>query len=124
MESTELHDFLRKVANKLPSELTANDKQMLTELAAKYGVSLHPRGNCKMCYIDAAVILYNKLTEKHQKQTLKNDPRRFVLKAGVDVYFGGLRVNDATLTDALAEKILKRGFDKRYFAKYDNIERN
>ena len=54
------------------------------------------------------------------KVTSATPEQKFELKKGVDVIFAGMRINDATLTDDLARKIIKLGFNKRYFAKLDD----
>ena len=54
---------------------------------------------------------------KEAEENAASDTRRFILKPGVDVYFGNIRVNEATLTDELAERILERGFAADYFVK-------
>jgi hypothetical protein len=45
------------------------------------------------------------------------DGRAYVLRKGVDVIFGGIRINEATITDDLARKVLARGFERKYFVK-------
>lgn len=120
MESKDIKAYLRKVANKLPSEITTDDKEAVRDLCATYGVDLSARRNCKQCYIDAAVVIFNMIEESEQAKAIATDKRRYILKPNVDVYFGGIRVNAATLTDEMAASLLKRGFDKRFFCKYEN----
>ena len=60
---------------------------------------------------------FSKVQEMEAKEGAGEDPRKYILKPGVDVYFGSIRVNETTLTDELAEYILARGFMRKYFLK-------
>jgi hypothetical protein len=60
---------------------------------------------------------YNKATEMQAAESDTPDERRYILKPGVDVFFGNIRVNETTITDELAEAILARGFERKFFAK-------
>lgn len=99
--------------------LSKNDKAYIEGLCSTYDVKLNK--NCSSCYSDAILILIKKITEKNlpKKETATTDNRKYILKSGVDVWFGSIRVNAVTLTDDLAEKIIARGFPTRYFDKYE-----
>lgn len=101
--------------------LSKNDKTYIEMLCATYYVKLNK--NCSSCYTDAILILIKKITEenlpKKETETATTDNRKYILKSGVDVWFGSIRVNAVTLTDELAEKIIARGFPTRYFEKYE-----
>ena len=101
--------------------LSKKDKAYIEELCTAYDVKLNKR--CSSCYTDAILILIKKITEKNlpkkETATAKTDNRKYILKAGVDVFFGSIRVNAVTLTDELAERIIARGFPVRYFEKYE-----
>lgn len=74
------------------------------------GVAFAPKGGCKNCYIDQAVKLWKAMQEP-AKRTGK-----YTLKAGVDVIFNRThRVNAATMTDELAERLIAQGFPTEYF---------
>lgn len=93
-------------------EITASDKKYLKQLAHEYDVQFD---NCKTCpniWHDLAVQLYARI----QKTSESYAGAKYVLKDGVDVYFGDIRINAATLTDELAKKVLARGFARRWFA--------
>ena len=65
-----------------------------------------------------AVELYNTIeAEEGEKNETTATERAYILKPNVDVYFGSIRVNAATLTDELAERILARGFERKFFSK-------
>lgn len=95
------------------------DKAYIEELCTEYDVKLNK--NCSSCYTDAILILIKKITEENlpKKETATTDDRKYILKSGVDVFFGSIRVNAVTLTDELAKKIIAKGFPTRYFDKYE-----
>ena len=99
--------------------LSKNDKTYIEMLCATYYVKLNKR--CSSCYSDAILILIKKITEDNlpKKETATTDSRKYILKEGVDVWFGSTRVNAVTLTDDLAEKIIAKGFPTRYFEKFE-----
>ena len=99
--------------------LSKKDKTYIEGLCATYYVKLNKK--CSSCYSDAILILIKKITEENlpKKETATTDNRKYILKSGVDVWFGSIRVNAVTLTDDLAEKIIARGFPVRYFEKYE-----
>lgn len=101
--------------------LSKKDKLYIEGLCSTYDVKLNK--NCSSCYSDAILILIKKITEenlpKKETATATTDNRKYILKSGVDVWFGSIRVNAVTLTDELAEKIIARGFPTRYFEKFE-----
>lgn len=101
--------------------LSKKDKAYIEGLCSTYDVKLNKK--CSSCYTDAILILIKKITEenlpKKETATATTDNRKYILKSGVDVWFGSIRVNAVTLTDELAEKIIARGFPVRYFDKYE-----
>ena len=101
--------------------LSKKDKAYIEGLCTSYDVHLNKK--CSSCYSDAILILIKKITEenlpKKETETATTDSRKYILKSGVDVWFGSIRVNEVTLTDDLAEKIIARGFPTRYFEKYE-----
>lgn len=101
--------------------LSKKDKAYIEELCTDYDVKLNK--NCSSCYTDAILILIKKITEKNlpkkETSTATTDNRKYILKSGVDVWFGSIRVNSITLTDDLAEKIIAKGFPTRYFEKIE-----
>ena len=99
--------------------LSKKDKAYIEGLCTDYDVKLNKK--CSSCYSDAILILIKKITEENlpKKETATTDNRKYILKSGVDVWFGSIRVNAVTLTDELAERIIARGFPTRYFEKYE-----
>ena len=99
--------------------LSKKDKAYIEMLCATYYIKLNKK--CSSCYSDAILILIKKITEENlpKKETATTDNRKYILKSGVDVWFGSIRVNAVTLTDELAERIIARGFPTRYFDKYE-----
>ena len=99
--------------------LSKKDKAYIEGLCTDYDVKLNKK--CSSCYSDAILILIKKITEENlpKKEIATTDSRKYILKSGVDVWFGSIRVNAVTLTDELAEKIIARGFPTRYFEKFE-----
>lgn len=99
--------------------LSKKDKAYIENLCSTYDVKLNKK--CSSCYSDAILILIKKITEENlpKKETATTDNRKYILKSGVDVWFGSVRVNAITLTDELAQRIIARGFPTRYFDKYE-----
>lgn len=99
--------------------LSKKDKAYIEGLCSTYDIKLNKK--CSSCYSDAILILIKKITEENlpKKETATTDNRKYILKSGVDVWFGSTRVNAVTLTDDLAEKIIARGFPTRYFDKIE-----
>ena len=99
--------------------LSKKDKAYIEGLCSTYDVKLNKK--CSSCYSDAILILIKKITEENlpKKETATTDNRKYILKSGVDVWFGSIRVNAVTLTDELAQRIIAKGFPTRYFDKYE-----
>ena len=98
--------------------LSKKDKAYIEGLCSTYDIKLNKK--CSSCYSDAILILIKKITEENlPKKETATDKRKYILKSGVDVWFGSIRVNAVTLTDELAERIIARGFPTRYFEKIE-----
>ena len=117
MENENVKNELREIVNTPASKLTADQKAKVREYAQAYGVEFTPKGRCSSCYHDAALAIFNKIQESEAEVAAQTDTRRYILRPGVDLWFGNIRVNEATITDALAEEILARGFNPKYFVK-------
>ena len=99
--------------------LSKKDKAYIEGLCSTYDIKLNKK--CSSCYTDAILILIKKITEENlpKKETAITDNRKYILKSGVDVWFGSIRINAVTLTDELAQRIIAKGFPVRYFEKYE-----
>lgn len=110
-------DRLRTIINAGAKGMTADDRAFVRDLAKENGIEIK-NTRCKDCYLDAAVALLRLDREKETAESEREtDERRYILRPGVDVYFGSVRVNAETLTDELAERIIARGFEKKFFVK-------
>lgn len=89
--------------------LTVEQKADIQAEAEKRGVHINKR--CSSCYRDALIqfIAQDKKTEQDADERKRN-LRHWVLRKGLDVIFKGVRVNEATLTDALASRLHRAGF--------------
>lgn len=115
MEEKDILIFCKRVVNKKTP--TRKEREQIIELCTKYNIKLNT--NCRNCYVDACVSIYN-LLKNYKNVTATATEQKFEFKKGVDVIFAGMRINDATLTDDLARKIIKLGFNKEYFTKLDD----
>lgn len=103
---------LKEIAGKTANQITKADKEFIRQYADRYGVGLpKDKPNCKSCYVDAAVQIYKAIKDAEPKPT----DRKYVLRDGVDVIWRGIRINEASVTDELAEKWIANGFPKVYF---------
>lgn len=103
---------LREIAAKSANQVTNEDKEFIRDLAPRYGVELpKEKPNCKSCYVDAAVQIYKAIKDAEPKPT----DRKYILREGVDVIWRGIRINEASVTNELAEKWIANGFPKVYF---------
>lgn len=114
MEKDEIISRVQLIVETPASDLTSEDKAFLQQAAEQVGVEPARRAGCKKCWHELAMQIWLKLKEKEQPE---QDVRAFVLKDGVDLLFGGVRINAATLTDDLARRIIARGFPIKYFAR-------
>lgn len=103
---------LKEIAGKSANQVTKADKEFIRQYAGKYGVELpKEKPNCKSCYVDAAILIYKAINNAEPKPT----DRKYVLRDGVDVIWRGIRINEASVTDELAEKWIANGFPNVYF---------
>lgn len=94
-------------------KVKAADKALIQTVASdlSYDLDLEHR-NCPNCWLDMATELLSAiiLSEK-----VRDGKEHYILREGTDVFFGEVRVNEATLTDDLAREIIGRGFDTAFF---------
>lgn len=123
--TNEQKERLTQIAQAAVNEMSADDKKLVRECAKELGVEIK-NTRCKSCMKDAAILCVLKIREQEkeqEKEQAAKDERKFVLKKGVDVIFGypnGVRINELTLTDELACKIMKKGFPTELFEKYED----
>lgn len=114
----QIKEQLRAIVNTPARNLSKDQKGLLEQIAPQYGFNLPDKKGCGSCWLDLAVELYNAIeAEEGEKNEATATERAYILKPNVDVYFGGIRINAATLTDELAERILARGFERKFFSK-------
>lgn len=112
----EQKERLRAIAQGNPQGMTKDDRDFVKACADELGVQIK-NTRCKSCYYDAALECVVRIIEKPEEKAAETDDRRYVLRKGVDLLFGDIRVNAATMTDELAERIIARGFETKYFEK-------
>lgn len=89
--------------------LTDEQKADIRTEAARRGLHINTR--CNSCYRDVLVqIVVQERNEAQLERERKASKGQWMLREGLDVYFGGVRVNSDTLTDALAERLHAKGF--------------
>lgn len=100
-------------------ELTQAQKDYVQKLADAAGIPFHPhRSSCRDCYKDMAVVLWRCECEK---EALKDKSRKFVLRTGTDVRWRDRRVN-MLLSDEELKSLMKMGFPKEFFLRYEDNE--
>lgn len=119
MSNEEIKNRVREIVNKKARAIANEDKDFLLWLGNEFGVKRSGKSGCVKCWHDFAMQCWQKVAERESESELKSaeTDRKYVLKAGVDLYFGNMRINNATITDELAEKIIARGFEKKWFVK-------
>lgn len=119
MSKEEIKNRLREIVNKSARTLTAADKDFLRRLGDELGIQKDGKSGCQKCWHDFAMTCWQRIVadEKENAPKLEETGRKYILKSGVDLIFGSIRVNETTLTDELAEKIIARGFEKKWFEK-------
>ena len=103
---------LRRIAAKLPSDVTAEEKEIIKEACEEAGIKYSTRKRCPNCIIDLAIKAYGILAK--DEQTEESSTAKWAVRPGLDVVYRGRRINAATITDALAEEILAEGFPKMF----------
>lgn len=103
---------LRRIAAKLPSEVTAEEKEAIKTACEDAGIKFAIRKKCPNCIIDLAIKAYGILNK--DEQTEAESTAKWAVRPGLDVVYRGRRINATTITDALAEEILAEGFPKMF----------
>lgn len=103
---------VRMIAGDLRASITQDDKLYILALAQSLGVE---KSGCKTCpnyFRDLALLIY---TNMAKKKTQPKAGENWELKEGVDVIFGDVRVNAATIDNAKAEWLDKHGFPRKFW---------
>lgn len=103
---------LRRIAAKLPSEVTAEEKEVIKTACEEAGIKFSTRKKCPNCIIDLAIKAYGVLNK--DEQTEESSTAKWAVRPGLDVVYRGRRINATTITDELAEEILAEGFPKMF----------
>lgn len=112
---------LREIAAKSAKQVTNEDKDFIRDLAPRYGVELpKEKPNCKSCYVDAAVAIYKAIKDaqntkqasnsQQAEKPAKSQENGLKLKAGVDVIWRGMRINEASATAENLRAWVNSGF--------------
>lgn len=103
---------LRLIAGKQPSEVTAEDKEVIKEACEEAGIKYSDRKKCPNCIIDLAIKAYGVLNKDEQSE--ETSTAKWAVRPGLDVVYRGRRINATTITDTLAEEILAEGFPRMF----------
>lgn len=117
MKADEMIERLTGLTKDTNAQMSKEDKEYIAGACAALAIEFEPKSRCKNCYYDAAMQCLIKLRETKAKDNAKEDERKFVLRPNLDVYFGNVRVNESTITDELARKLIAQGFDRKFFVK-------
>lgn len=114
---TQVIDRLRNIAGISANQITAEDKSFIKEQSALYGLVFEPKGACKACYADQAALIYKTIIDQSNAQPNEDDTRKYILKAGVNIIWQGIHINEATATDENCERWIAMGLKTKYFSK-------
>ncbi len=117
IEEVKDEDILKEIAERA-SSLRAEDKKLIRDLSAKYGLEFRPKSRCNECYIEQACKIYALI--KEAKPTKNGAVDGYQLREGLDVTYHGWHINKDTLTKENAEKWIADGFPLKYFVKVPN----
>lgn len=107
-------DILKEIAERA-SSIRTEDKKLIRDLSAKYGLEFHPKSRCNECYIEQACKIYALI--KQAKPTKSGAVDGYQLRDNLDVTYHGWRINADTLTKENAERWIADGFPLKYFIK-------
>ena len=116
MEKQELKQALQAIVDAPARSLDDEQRQLVRDTVNELGIEFNFKTRCHDCYHDAAMLC---LLELRKEETVapEQDPRRYILKPGTDLYFGNVRVNEATMSDELGEWLIAHGFERKHFVK-------
>ena len=114
IEEVKDEDRLKEIAERA-SSLRAEDKKLIRDLSAKYGLEFRPKSRCNECYIEQACKIYALI--KEAKPTKSGAVDGYQLREGLNVTYNGWHINADTLTKENAEKWIADGFPLKYFVK-------
>ena len=97
---------LKVLVNK--KKLTKAEKEYLIDRADELGIEYNVKTGCNSCYNDIAVLIYAK--EKEESGDISTIIPK--LKPNIDIIFMGQRVNGATITQEIADKMINCGLKK------------
>lgn len=101
---------LREIVER--NSVTSDDKRFIEAKSEELGIAFNPKSTkCKDCYIDQAVLLHRELT----KQIEIESECHYRLRDDIDVIINGVRINNATLTDELAERYRGNNLPEHWF---------
>lgn len=114
IEEVKDEDILKEIAERA-SSIRTEDKKLIRDLSAKYGLEFRPKSRCNECYIEQACKIYALI--KGSKPTKSGSVDGYQLREGLDVTYHGWRINADTLTKENAERWIADGFPLKYFIK-------
>lgn len=117
MTAEEMIERLTELTKYANAQMSKEDKEYIAGACAALAIEFEPKSRCKDCYYDAAMQCLMKLREMKAKDDAAEDERKFILRPNLDVYFGNIRVNESTINDDIARKLIAQGFDKKFFVK-------
>lgn len=87
-------------------------KEYITVISMEYNLPCPPLSTaCSDCWKDQLIFLKKEILEKYQEDL----GRKYILKGTVNVIWNGININPFTITDKLAKKYIKNGFNTYFF---------
>lgn len=93
-----------KALNSRAFNLSQDDKDFIKYVSSELKIPFVARKNCKDCFKDQIIILCMAL--KKQLQPIENSNCDFVVIGDLDVNIRGVRINNQTLTNDLANWLI------------------
>ena len=106
MKNEEIIIFLKSIVKY--NNVEKEEKPQLLEIAKSLDIPFKET-RCKNCWFDLAIKCFDKIM-KEEKKKEKVVKGRWGVRENLDVVFRGIRINEMTINDELAEDLIKKGF--------------
>lgn len=105
----EVYNKLKELQTK--RSFSNDEKKYIIEQSRKFSLEFSFKTNCNNCYYDAVILLSIKLKNEMAKTEIKKECK-YKMNKGKDILWKGIRINEATITDKIAEKFIKEVGEK------------
>lgn len=103
MNIDEIYNELKALKLKAFS-LSKKDRAFIRDTSKELSVEFNPRSKCEDCYRDQIIILT--IEVKKHLSVVENSSSSYKMVNGKSINWRGLKINDETITDEIAEKFI------------------